>query len=59
MGAFANLLKGFCVVWIWCALGGTAQVCATEDVAHAWTTFRQEDGLAHNVVTSITQNPRW
>lgn len=36
-------------------LRGTVE--AQEDEARAWTTFRQEDGLAHNVVTAITQAP--
>ena len=35
----------------------TGLVSANENVARAWTTFRQEDGLAHNVVTAVAQTP--
>ena len=32
------------------------EVFAGED-RHVWTSFRQEDGLAHNVVTAVVQTP--
>lgn len=34
----------------------SAEVFAGED-RHVWTSFRQEDGLAHNVVTAVVQTP--
>ena len=34
-----------------------AGVFAEEGIARAWTSFRHEDGLAHNIVTSIAQTP--
>ena len=33
-----------------------AEVFAGE-ARHVWTSFRQEDGLAHNVVTAVVQTP--
>jgi serine phosphatase RsbU (regulator of sigma subunit)/ligand-binding sensor domain-containing protein len=49
------MLRLMCGVGAFCLGYGTAPICANDDLARAWTTFRQEDGLAHNVVTAVAQ----
>ncbi|MBT3606088.1 MAG: hypothetical protein HN521_23715, partial [Candidatus Latescibacteria bacterium] len=54
MSIVNGVSKGLCGVWI-LVLGWSGLVAAEDGVARAWKTFRQEDGLAHNVVTTVTQ----
>lgn len=49
------VLKGLCFLAIVAGVVRPGEVAGQEERARAWTTFRQEDGLAHNVVTSVTQ----
>jgi ligand-binding sensor domain-containing protein len=56
-GIWFTLLRFMCGFGVLCLWYGAISVYANDDVARAWTTFRQEDGLAHNVVTSVAQTP--
>ncbi len=51
------LSRGLCGIWLLCGFCWPEKVWAEDNIARAWTTFRQEDGLAHNVVTAVTQTP--
>ena len=44
------------IVYFWVLFGMPNMVFAGE-MMRAWTAFRQEDGLAHNVVTAVVQTP--
>ena len=53
MGDQKVLFFRWMIVGLFCL---NAEVFAGED-RHVWTSFRQEDGLAHNVVTAVVQTP--
>lgn len=55
MSILSTASNGLCVVLVFLSLACPGFVVAEDEMARAWTTFRQEDGLAHNMVTTVRQ----